>query len=65
MNIFSYHWLPWTAFFNMHPVVFQQALNILIATREGVSRVIGDDKGGIVSLDIINLILSLFLSSHL
>lgn len=65
MNIISYHWLPWSALFNMHPVVFQQALNILIATREGDSGVIGDDKGGTVSLDVTNLILSLFLSSHL
>jgi hypothetical protein len=49
----------------MYPVVFQQVLNILIATREGDSGVIGDDKGGTVSLDVINFILSLFLSSHL
>jgi hypothetical protein len=60
MNIISYHWLPWSALFNMRPVVFQQALNILIATREGDSGVIGDDKGGTVSLDVTKLILSLF-----
>jgi hypothetical protein len=60
MNIISYHWLPWSAFFNMRPVVFQQALNILITTSEGDSGVIGDDKGGTVSLDVTNLILSLF-----
>jgi hypothetical protein len=65
MNIIIYHWLLWSALFNMHPVVFQQALSILIATREGDSGVIGDDKGGIVSLDVTNLILSLFMSSHL
>jgi hypothetical protein len=60
MNIISYHCLPWTALFNMQPVVFQQALNILIATREVVSRVIGNDKGGTVSLGVTNLVLSLF-----
>jgi len=65
MNIISYHWLPWSALFNMHPVVFQQTLNILIATSKDDSGVIGDDKGGTVSLDVTNLILSLFLSSHL
>jgi hypothetical protein len=65
MHIISYHWLPWSVLFSMHPVVFQQALNILIATRECDSGVIGDDKGGTVSLDVTNLILSLFLSSHL
>jgi hypothetical protein len=49
----------------MYPAVFQQALNILIATRAGDSGVICDDKGGTVSLDVTNIILSLFLSSHL
>jgi len=65
MNIISYHWLPWCALFNMHSVVFQQTLNILTAMCECDSGVIGDDKGGTVSLEFTNLILSLFLSSHL
>jgi hypothetical protein len=65
MNIISYHWLPRSALFNMHSVVFQQTLNILTATRECDSGVTGDDKGGTVSLEVTNLILSLFLSSHL
>jgi hypothetical protein len=65
MNIISYHWLPWSALFNMHPVVFQLALNILISTPEGDSGAIADDRGGTVSLDVTNLILSLFLSSHI
>jgi hypothetical protein len=44
----------------MYPVVFQQALNILIATLEGNNGVIGDDKGGTVTLDVTKLNPSLF-----
>jgi hypothetical protein len=55
MNIICYHWLSWSALFNIFPVVPQKALNILIATLEGDNGVIGDDKGGTVTLDVTNL----------
>lgn len=45
----------------MRIVVFQVALNILIATRDGRNRVRGDNKGGTGFVDVINLILSLSL----